>query len=105
LQRLALYVRHNRNANLAKLAVIDTLQNGLVHQWAAPLNAHASFGVHVRYFAADKAFIRFYLTSGTADLAASESLFSQSFPDAVKHKPCRLLRDAKRPRQFVREHV
>ena len=59
--------------------------------------------VHVHDFAADEGFVSFQRAPRpTTELATSVTALFHRFAEPLKHKPCRLLGDAKRPRQFVR---
>jgi len=58
--------------------------------------------VHVRRFAANESLVRFDFAAGTTpNFAASKRPLFQSLTNPLKHEPCRLLGNAKRPRQFV----
>jgi hypothetical protein len=72
------------------------LHNCLTLELIAKLvNLYAFVLVHVFHLATNKRFIGFQLTSRSANSPASELALFESFAKSLKHKPCRLLGNAK----------
>lgn len=85
-----LAVRNNARANLAA-ALKDTHDSGLILGAGACDPAGTLREMHIASFAANKCFVGLYFTSKLTDRRVMHSS-----PNAVKHVPCRLLRDADR---------
>src|SRR5579864_3166159 len=102
LQRFALYIWHDTGADLAKLAVVDALHDCLVRLHSNRLELLPPITVHVGNFATNERLVSLDLASLTANGTAPKLLLRQGLTNPLQHEPCRLLGNAKRPRQFMR---
>src|SRR5205807_539604 len=103
LQSLALYVGHNRGADSTQVPIQQSLHDSLIEVRPSGLNHVFRFGVavHVLNATANEGLVCFNFRLRTADLSTTKSPLLHRFTNAVKHEPCRLLSNAKSPRQFM----
>src|SRR5208282_2010820 len=87
LQNLFATARNDSGANLAALALVDSHDGGFIFSASASDAALAFRDVHVPSLAADEGFVYFDFA---AEFGAEEIILHDK-PDAMEHKPCRLL--------------
>src|SRR5229473_6155085 len=106
LQSLAGHVRNNLGANLTQIPVKDSLHNrfsrcaSCIPFLSRELDTART--VHVFNLATYEGFVRFHFATFAADLARIEGVLLHNFADALKHEPCRRLRDSQSTAKFVR---
>src|SRR6202030_2239515 len=84
--------------NYHHAATFDHSEHNLLADWPASLNHFRSLGlVHIAGLRADEGFINFDFASELV-----KTLVLHCKPDAMKHEPSGLLRDAKTAMDFVR---
>ena len=99
LQCLALHVRDDSGANFAEIPVKDALHDGLVEVRPEGVDPVLSLriAVHVLNLAADERLIDFNFGLRATHLRRrTERAIVQGSAEPLKHKPCRLLGNAKR---------
>src|SRR6266403_175946 len=107
LQRFPRHIRHNRSANLAEIAVKDSLHNRLAsrgsHKSFLSGESHTPRPVHILDLPPNKGFIRFNLATAATDLrGVPPLLLLHNFADSLQHEPRRRLRHSQSAAKFVR---